>query len=107
MLSLVAKLEIVALPLSIRISDCSKLDTDSVNVIVNLNGPFVTYDVDVAVERLLFVEKLTLGRVVSSIVTVTLCDVAAVLALFAASVATFAVTPIVTVPLAVGVIVAV
>ena len=77
------------------------------NVIVNLNGPFVTYDVDVAVERLLFVEKLTLGRVVSSIVTVTLCDVAAVFWLFAASVATLAATPIVTVPLAVGVIVAV
>jgi hypothetical protein len=43
----------------------------------------------------------------SGILTVTVFDVAAVLALFAASVATFAATPIVTVPLVVGVIVAV
>ena len=39
--------------------------------------------------------------------TVTVFDVAAVFELFAASVATLAATPIVTVPLAVGVIVAV
>ena len=37
----------------------------------------------------------------------TVCEVAAVFWLFAASVATFAATPIVTLPLAVGVIVAV
>ena len=51
-------------------------------------------------------ETVTPGAVVSTL-TVTVFDVAAVFWLFAASVATFAATPIVRVPLAVGVIVAV
>ena len=42
-----------------------------------------------------------------SISTVTVCEMAAVFGLFAASLATLAATPTVTVPLAVGVIVAV
>ena len=51
-------------------------------------------------------KTVTSGEVVSTL-TVTFFDVAAVFWLFAASVATFAATPIVTVPLVVGVIVAV
>ena len=66
-------------------------------MIVTLNAPFCTPD---------GTEMLTPGAVVSTL-TVTFFDVAAVFWLFAASVATFAATPIVTVPLAIGVIVAV
>ena len=78
-------------------SDCANPDTASVNVIVTENAPFCTPE---------GTEILTLGEVVS-ILTVTVCDVAALFWLLAASVATFAATPIVTVPLVVGVIVAV
>ena len=84
----------VAVPVS-DTSDCSTPDTASVNVIVASNALFCGFDGTVI---------LTPG---ASISMFTVCDVAAVLGLFAASVATFAATFNVTVPLVVGVIVAV
>jgi hypothetical protein len=78
-------------------SDCVNPDTASVNVIVTENALFWTPE---------GTEILTSGAVLSRL-TVTVFDVAAVFWLLAASVATFAATPIVTVPLVVGVIVAV
>ena len=91
-----AVIDAVAVPES-ETSDCVKPDTASVKVMDILKAPFCTSD---------GTEILTLGEVVS-ILTVTVCDVAALFWLLAASVATFAATPIVTVPLVVGVIVAV
>ena len=78
-------------------SEPTKPDTASVKVIVTLNAPFWTPE---------GTAMLTPGALVSTL-TVTFFEVAAVLLLPAASVATLAATPIVTVPLAVGVIVAV
>ena len=87
-------MEALAVPVSER-SDCVKPDTASVKVIVASNGPFCTPD---------GTSIVTVGLSTS---TVTVCEVAAVFGLFAASVATLAATPSVTVPLIVGVIVAV
>ena len=76
-------------------SEPTKPDTVSENVIVASNAP-----VCVPAGTPMLTDGLSTS-------TVTVFDVAAVFWLFAPSVATFAATPIVTLPLAVGVIVAV
>ena len=85
---------LAALPLR-DTSDCVKPDTVSENVMVALNAPVGVPD---------GTPMVALGLSTS---TVTVFDVAAVFWLLAASVATFAAMPIVTVPLTVEVIVAV
>ena len=85
---------LAALPLK-ETSNCIKSDTDSVNVIVAANAPVCAPD---------GTPMVTLGLSTS---TVTVLEVAAVLGLPAASVATPALTFKVTVPLVVGATVAV
>ena len=96
MSSLFALHDVILAALPLRdTSEPTKPDTVSVNVIVASNAPFCVPD---------GTEMLTPGAVVSTL-TVTFFEVAAVFWLFAASVATLAATPIVTVPLAVSAIV--
>ena len=85
---------LAALPVR-ETSDCVKPDTVSVNVIVTSNAPFCTPD---------GTPMVVVGLSTS---TLTVCEVAAVFGLPAASVATPDGTLSVTLPLEVGVIVAV